>query len=215
MPACPRIQWSSAQSETLKIAKQELHAFLNKIDYQGGEDRRVVRGDEGMSVNNFRDKLIERMMRMEDATGTSLFPVEVTQVWTFNILKCRQLLRSSQSVMQSLDNYLNLTYLRQQRLSSPDLTTKQVRGMNIQMLHNQEEPSGKNVFKNINYEQILALARSMPAKGKGDNSGSRFIAAWTSLWKECEDQVHYERLAALDKWYSSSFPSSHSLNFVQ
>jgi hypothetical protein len=118
-------------------------------------------------------------------------------------------------VTQSFDNYLNLTYLCQQRISSPDLTVKQVRGINIQMLHNQEEPSGKNIFKEMKYKQILALARSMPAKGKGENAGSRFIAAWSSLWKECEDQAHYEQLAALDKRYRSCFPSSHSLTLVQ
>jgi hypothetical protein len=87
MPSRPRIQWSSAQSEAHRIAKQELHAFLDRIDYQGGEDRRMACGQEGLSVNNFHDQLIKKMMKMEATIGTSLFPIEVTQVWTFDILR--------------------------------------------------------------------------------------------------------------------------------
>jgi hypothetical protein len=52
----------------------------------------------------------------------------------------------------------------------------------------------------MNYAQIQALAPTMVVQGKGDNPGGQFNVAWTSLWKECQDKSHYERLAALDKW---------------
>jgi hypothetical protein len=108
---------------------------------------------------------------------------------------------SSQSVTQSFDNWINNTYLKAN--AKPTLTPKQAKIANVNMLRNQDGPSGKNVFKDINYTQIQALAPTMVVKGKGDNPGGQFNAAWTSLWKECQDKSQYERLAALEKRYAS------------
>jgi hypothetical protein len=85
---------------------------------------------------------------------------------------------------------------------------------NIQMIRNQEEPSGKIVFRDLNYGEIQALAPSIPAKS--DNAGAKFRAAWSRLWDACNDKAHYERLAALEKRFVLFYLfSSRSLTLVQ
>jgi hypothetical protein len=98
-------------------------------------------------------------------------------------------------VSQSFDNWINLTYLK----PKPKCARKEAIAANMNLLRNQEEPSSKNMFRDMNYAQIRALAPSMVVNGKGDNPGGRFNTAWTSLWKDCVDKSHYERLAKLDK----------------
>jgi hypothetical protein len=122
-----------------------------------------------------------------------------------------------QSVTQSFENYINLTYLpHKEQVSPPGPSPKQARSSNLQMLRNQEGPSAKNVFRDIKYEQIQALAPSMQVWGTGNNPGAKFRAAWAQLWDNCKDKAHYERLAALDKRYVSlCLFSSHVLTLVQ
>jgi hypothetical protein len=195
MPSTPRIRWSSAQRDALRDSKEEFRAFLDEIDYEAGESRRDMHGKQMKSVIRVRDDLVERLMSRTDSAGNDLFSVEITQVWAFYSSNVEQLTKTSQSVTQSLDNWLNNTYLKAN--AKPALTLTQAKTANINMLRNQEGPNGKNVFKDMNYAQIQALAPSMVVQG--DNPGGRFNAAWTSLWKECQDKSHYERLAAMDK----------------
>jgi hypothetical protein len=69
----------------LDTAKEEFSVFLDRIDFQRGEKRKEPRGEEGKSVTNVRDELVERMMGMMDDAGNGLFPVEATQVRAFTI----------------------------------------------------------------------------------------------------------------------------------
>jgi hypothetical protein len=62
MPSAKKICWSQAQKEALDHSKQELRAFLDEIDYEGGESRHDLRGKEMKSVIRVRDELVESLM---------------------------------------------------------------------------------------------------------------------------------------------------------
>jgi hypothetical protein len=80
MPPAPRLTWLPGQKEALDKAKEEFHAFLDKIDYQCREKRKQPCGKEGQSVINVHDELVVRMMQMRDTSGNNVFPLELTQV---------------------------------------------------------------------------------------------------------------------------------------
>jgi hypothetical protein len=119
-----------------------------------------------------------------------------------------------QSVTQSFDNFINNTFLKPKDLDQQSPPTPTPKQAHTQMIRNQEEPSGKNIFRDLKYEEIQALAPSIQAKG--NNPGAKFKAAWSRLWDACQNKAHYERLATLDKRYVSLYLFySHSLTLVQ